>query len=216
LRSENRWLFAATCLGTIATVAACGPREITATLVVQTEDAPSQQVSRTAEILAERFSEIRPTMFSTVMPTVSGHTITFTFRGESLGEQSLRPLALTRGVLTIAPADHPEEVWVTDLDIVDVRVFMTEQGPMLSLRVTPEAGGRLLEGTSKNIGRKAVTTWEGRTLISATISGAFSTQFQLPVPSVEESHVLLNVLRHGRLPAAVTSFEYRAASASGK
>src|SRR6185312_2333844 len=134
------------------------PREITATLVVQTEDAPSQQVSRTAEILAERFSEIRPTMFSTVMPTVSGHTITFTFRGESLGEQSLRPLALTRGVLTIAPADHPEEVWVTDLDIVDVRVFMTEQGPMLSLRVTPEAGGRLLEGTSKNIGRKAVTT----------------------------------------------------------
>lgn len=211
MNREKRWAFATACLCMIGLVTACSPRRATATLIVQTEDAPTLQMNLAAEILAQRFLEIRPSMFSTITPTVSGNTITFTYRGEAPPNDTyLRPLALTRGVLRITPADHPDELWVSDLDVVDVKMMRSaSQGPILTIRVTPQAGSRLMEATTKNTGRTLVTTCDGRMIVSATIRAPFGTAFVLPVPSVEEGHVLLNVLRHGRLPVAVRAFDYR-------
>jgi hypothetical protein len=63
MNREKRWAFATACLCMIGLVTACSPRRATATLIVQTEDAPTQQMNLAAEILAQRFLEIRPSMF---------------------------------------------------------------------------------------------------------------------------------------------------------
>lgn len=76
----------------LALLVACGPPEVSGTLVVQTEEATPQQIERTAQILAARFEEILPTtMRSAVSSAVTGNTTTFTFRGEAPAEEVLRP-----------------------------------------------------------------------------------------------------------------------------
>jgi preprotein translocase subunit SecD len=98
---------------------------------------------------------------------------------------------------------------LTDADVEDVQLSRTEQGAFISVRVTREAGERLLEVTSANKGRILVATWDDKTILSAPIQGPFAQTFQFTAPSSDqEARVLLNALRTGRLPVAVRSFEY--------
>jgi hypothetical protein len=75
-------------LCSITSIVACTPPEVSGTVVVQTEGARPEDVIRTAQVLTARFEEILPTMRSTVSPTVTGNTITFTFRGEAPKEST--------------------------------------------------------------------------------------------------------------------------------
>lgn len=197
-------------LCSITLITACSPPEVSGTAIVQTEEGTSQEITRTAQNIAERFDEILPTARSTVSATVNDNTITFTFRGAVPPEGVLRPLAMTRGVLRIAPADQPGETWVSDADVEDVQLFTTDQGRFIALRLTQEAGGRLMAATSANTGRALIMTWDGRTLMSATIQAPFGQSFQFNAPSSDQdAHVLLNALRRGHLPVVTKSFEYR-------
>lgn len=199
-------------LGLLSLLVACAPAEISCTVTVQTEEASPLKVNHTAQNLSRRFEEMLPSIRSTVASTVTGNTITFTFRGEAPPEDILRPLALTRGVLQIAPADRPDDVWVTDADVTDVQMRRTDQGRVTAIRLEPEAGRRLLQATSAGKGRTLVMSWDGKILLSAPIAAPFGEMFELTGPSDDiEAHTLLNALRRGRLLVAVKSFDYRAA-----
>jgi hypothetical protein len=209
-KASHAWMIALLCLS--ASIVACSPPQVTGTAIVETEDAKPEDVARTADILAARFDEITPSRRSTITATPAGHTITFTFRGEHAKAEFLRPLALTRGVLRIGPADQPDETWASDADVERVEMLLQDH-TVISLRLTREAGARLLDATSKNKGRMLVTSWDGRPLLYAPILGPFGEAFQFTAPgSREEGHVVLNALRHGRLPVATKSFEYHDAA----
>jgi preprotein translocase subunit SecD len=95
-------------------------------------------------------------------------------------------------------------------------MFWRDTGSFMSVRLTREAGSRLLEATTRNKGRTLIITWDERTIVAAPIQSPFGESFQFNAPgSREEGHVLLNALRHGRLPVAIRSFEYRDARSNG-
>lgn len=198
----SRW---AAVLSVSALLTACSPGEVSATLVVQTDGGTPQQIARTAEVLAARIDELATTMSS----TVTGNTITFTFRGDAPSEQVLRPLALTPGVLRITPADKPDELWVSDTDVVDATMARTDSGFIVNVRVSPEAGRRLQQMTSQHVGGKGVITFDGKMVVYATIRAPFGERFVLTAPSRDEGHLMALALRSGRLPVPVKSLEYR-------
>lgn len=197
-----------------ASIVACSPPQVSGTAVVETEEARPEDIARTADIIASRFNEIRASARSTVSAAVTGHTITFTFRGAHAKPEVLQPLALTRGVLRIGPADQLNETWVSDVDVEQAEMFWQEQA-VISVRLTRAGGARLLDATSRNKGRMLVTTWDGRPFVYAPIRGPFGQAFQFTAPGTrEDGHVVLNALRHGRLPVATKSFEYHDAAAN--
>jgi hypothetical protein len=189
---------------------ACGPRPVTARLSVQVSAASATEVTESAQVLLRRFEEFRPSYFSSEIASIEGNRIDIEFRGASPPEPVMRYLAGTQGVWRLAAADAPLIVWVTDRDILRAVLFKDTSGLSVNTRITPAAGARLLQLTHRNVGKVLVTTWDGRVILRATISGVFGEQFISPVPEGEDPRAYCAVLQHGRLPVPVASVEYQA------
>ncbi len=194
----------------IAFVVACAATEVSARLVVHAAGATARELALSAEILNKRFEEMLPSRRSNVSAAIAGDAIEFTFRGDGPSERQLRYLAMTRGELRIFAADMPAIAWASDADVEDARAAMSAQGAVLNVRLTEQAGQKLAENTSKNVGRRLVVTWEGQTVVAAPIRGPFGRDFQFTVPSADEGRLMSVILRGGRLPVVVAGVEYDA------
>lgn len=77
---------------------------------------------------------------------------------------------------------------------------------VVRLRLTPAAGDRVLALTTRNVGKTARLTLDGRLLLEATITGVLRDSFQITSPEqeTEKAMALAVVLRSGALPAVVS------------
>jgi preprotein translocase subunit SecD len=196
-------------VASIAGLAGCAPSKVTATLVLQMEEAAPEKVARAAQVLTERFKEVTPGSFAEVTPTISGHTISFAFRGGAPTETSLRALSTERAEFGIFSAENASDVWITDEDVVEARLSTKAGGEFVSVHLKSEAGKRLADKTAANVGKTLITTWNGNEVMSSKIQGPFGENFEFTAPSEQLGRVMQVTLGHGRLPISMRSFDFR-------
>ena len=198
-------------IASIAWLAGCAPSKVAATLVLQMEEATPEKIASAAQVLTERFKEVTPGSFASVTPTISGHTLSFAFRGGAPTEISVRALSTERAEFGIFSAENASDVWITDEDVVEARLSTKAGGEFVSVHLKPEAGKRLADKTAANVGKRLITTWDGNEVMSSQIQAPFGEDFEFTAPSEQVGRVMQVTLGHGRLPIAIRSFDYRVA-----
>jgi hypothetical protein len=163
-------------------------------------------VEETGRVLAARFEEFRPTLLSSTASVIEGSTIRFTFRNGAPEPAVLEYLYATPGRVRAAlVTDRSGPAWFTDKDIRRAAVVYSDSMRTLQVRLTPEAGQRLLRLTSENLGRVVAMTFDGETLMEARINGTFGDRFQLAGQELDAGRdvALAVILTTGALPADV-------------
>jgi hypothetical protein len=192
----------------VAALQACtlGP-DTELTLEVQSSD--PAVVARAARVLSARFREFRPSLVSSSKFAIEGSTIRFTFRNGAPEPEIVEYLYSTRGHFRAALAsDQFGEPWLTDGDVSEAHVTYQDSMPALAVRLTPEAGQRLTQLTTDNVGQVVRMTLDGETLMEARIQGVFGERFMITGQDSEEDirRALTVVLTTGALPADVRAF----------
>jgi preprotein translocase subunit SecD len=209
MRNRFRAVTSIAIIASIAWLAGCAPSKVAATLVLQMGEATPEQIAKAAQVLAARFKEVTPGSFASVTPTISGQTISFAFRGGAPTEISVRALSTERGEFGIFSAENASDVWITDEDVIEAKLTMKAGGEFVSVHLKPEAGQRLAKKTAANVGKMLITTWNGQEVMSSQIQAPFGEMFEFTSPSEQLGRVMQVTLGHGRLPVAMTSFDYR-------
>ena len=204
--------FVAGLLASMFVLTACGPRPVSTIATIHFENATPEQMTQAANILKERFSRLEYSFGSTITATVQDQRVVLEFRGAAPTDDMIREHA-TQGVFRISPVDTPLLFLVTDLDIenVNAREDPSAQddanGFVLDLQVSERAGQRLLNHTSRNLGRVLITSWNGKEQSRAVISGVFSTRFQTSGLDRNTAGRMMVMLKSGRLPIAPEKIE---------
>lgn len=191
----------------------CGSQSVTAVARVDLGAATAAEIDATARTLQARFDAVRPSWASRCAVTVIASTIELEFRGVAPNDDEIRYYASAPGVFRISPHRAKHMVIVSDLDVEDISFSETPDGPGVNWTLTEAGGTRMLEYTSRNVGTALITTWDGKEISVATIRGVFSRQFQTTGIDLETARRMQNVLRHGRLPAAVHAVKIAHAAA---
>ncbi|HEY0683866.1 MAG TPA: hypothetical protein VGD45_16155 [Steroidobacter sp.] len=177
--------------------------DVTLNLRVHTSD--PEVVEQVRRIILFRFSEFRSSMFSSIESEVDGPKITFRFKGEAPEPSTVAYLYETAGRLKASFVGH-SAVLFTDRDIEQANLAYLDERNVIQLRLLPEAGDRLHAITSRNVGKVARLTLDGRVLIESTVTAALRESLQIPSPEQdhERAMALVVVLRYGALPTLVT------------
>lgn len=188
----------------VGLVASCARTpEVTLNLSVKTQD--SAVLEEVRRILLFRFGEFPASFFSSIETTSDGSVISFRFKGGAPEDSILTYLYETRGKVRASLAES-SAILFTDRDIEQAALAYENDTTVMRLRLTQAAGARVLALTTRSIGKTARVTLDGRPLIEATITGAFSDSFQVNLPDqdIEKGPALVAVLRSGALPAPVS------------
>jgi len=189
----------------VAALQACtfGP-DTELALVVDSND--PAVVEQTASVLATRFNEFRPSLFSYAELAIEGSMLHFTFKNGAPEPKVLEYLYSTPGRVRAAlVSERFGKPWFTDGDIRDAHVTYQNSTRALAIRLTPEAGQRLLQLTTDNVGEVVRTTLDGETLMEARILGVFGERFLIQGQELEPGLdlALAVILTTGALPAEV-------------
>jgi preprotein translocase subunit SecD len=177
-------------------------------LALEVDSSDPAVVEETARVLAARFKEFRPTLLSSAELAIDGSKLRFTFKNGAPDPRILEYLYATRGRLRAAPPENRfGQPWFTDRDVRDVHVTYQDSMRVLTFRLTPEAGQRLLRLTTENIGEVMRMTLDGETMMEARIQGAFGERFLAQDRELDQDLyvALAVVLTTGALPADVSA-----------
>jgi hypothetical protein len=175
-------------------------------LALEVDSLEPAVIAETGRVLAARFEEFRPTLLSSTASVIEGSTIRFTFRNGAPEPGVLEYLYATPGRVRAALiTDRFGSAWFTDKDIRQAAVVYSDSMRALRVRLTPEAGQRLLRLTSENLGQLVAMTLDGETLMEARINGTFGEQFQIAGQQLDPDLdvALAVILTTGALPADV-------------
>jgi len=174
-------------------------------LALEVDSSDPAVVEQTKGVLAARFDEFRPTLLSRRSSIVEGSTIRFTFKNGAPEPKVLEYLYTTPGRVRAALVTERFNAWFTDKDISDARVVYRDSMLTLQVRLTPEAGQRMLRLTTENLGEVVAMTLDGETLMEARINGAFGDRFEIAGQELDTdlALALTVILRTGALPADV-------------
>jgi hypothetical protein len=190
-----------------ALVAGCArPPDVTLNLRVDTTD--PVVVAEVRRILLFRFGEFRSSFFSSIESKVDGSRLSFLFKGGAPAQSILPYLYKTSGRVRATLVESPA-VLFTHQDIEQAALAYENESHVVRLRLTPAAGDRVLALTTRNVGKTARLTLDGRLLLEATITGVLRDSFQITSPEqeTEKAMALAVVLRSGALPAVVSSVD---------
>lgn len=177
--------------------------DLVLTLAVDSRDTAVVESAR--QILLSRFNEFRPSFLSSITSKIDGSGITFTFYGGAPSDDTIKYLYRTRGKVRAVLSDSTT-ILFTDRDIEEARLIYSDSRFDIALRLSQEAGERVLRLTTKNIGKSARITLDNAVLLDARIQDALRDSFQLTAPHQddEQNRALVVVLRSGALPAQVS------------
>lgn len=198
---------AAIILTFLALVAGCARTpDVTLNLSVDSDD--RMVLEEVRRILLFRFGEFRPSFFSSIESDINGSAISFRFKGGAPEESILTYLYETPGRVNAVLVENSGLLF-TDQDIEQAGLAHENGSSVVRLRLAPTAGERVLALTTRNVGRTARLTMDGRALLEATITGALRDSFQITSPEQDpqKAMALVVVLRSGALPAAVSFSE---------
>jgi len=207
-----RAVFSIVFLAWLTGITGCTPSKVAATAVLQIDEtATPEEIAGAAQVLKARFEDVTPGSFPSVTSTISGHTLSFEFRGGAPTETSVRLLSSERAEFAIVAAGDASDVWVTDADVLEARTATKAGAEFLGVKLKPEAGKRLEARTAANVGKMLAVNWDGREVTSLQIQGAYGENFEFPVPSEDLGRIMQATLGHGRLQIRMRSFDYRVA-----
>jgi hypothetical protein len=167
----------------------------------------------TASILRKRLSLISGVAEPELRPEISGSTIRFHLSIPNSVRPLVVPVLSSPGELRLAPSDAPDQIWLSESDVVTATTTLESDSWMVSVAISKEAGHRLVASTSSNLGRRITISWNGRALISAPVRGPFGDgPIQFGPLSQEEAKIASLVLRTGKLPQPVTAVSVAGAS----
>jgi preprotein translocase subunit SecD len=152
-----------------------------------------------------RFGEFRPFFFSSVESTIDGSTLSFRFKRGAPAQSTVTYLYQTPGRVR-ATLVEGFGILFTDKDIEQAHLAFENERHVIRLRLTPAAGNRVLALTTRNVGKTARLTLDGRVLLEAVITGVLRDTFQVTSPEedTEKAKALVVVLQSGALPAVVS------------
>jgi preprotein translocase subunit SecD len=180
------------------------PDTVSARVSVHLESGANQAtIGESQRILLERLTAFLPDRNSRISASIVRDVLQFDFRGLSPGEQELKFLCESRGVLRLALVDTPRISWISDMDVEEVQLYKERDGFFMRVRLTAAAGARLTQLTQKNIGRAVRYTWDGEYLFDATINSVLGRQFRFSAPPPPRGLMMRAILQHGRLPVGV-------------
>jgi hypothetical protein len=165
-------------------------------------------VAETERVLLSRFEEFLPSLFSSVESTSVESTISFTFKHGAPALPILEYLYQTTGSLRASLADDSAgSTWFTEQDIARAVLAYDGSSRVLRIRLTPEAGQRVVRLTSQNLGKAVRVTLDNEVLLEATINGVFGEPFQVTAPDTDTDTALALtvILETGALPASVST-----------
>lgn len=149
---------------TLLTLQGCTKEpDVDLTLAVRSRD--SAVVAQTRDVLLSRFTEVRPSFFSTIETAIQGSTIHFTFKGGAPPPMLLELLHGTRGRLRAFLPGYPAEAdWFTDQDVAEVRFAYENSTPQIRIRLVPAAGARVERLSNEYLGQVVRVTLDRDTL----------------------------------------------------
>lgn len=205
---------ASTIVALCLVLAACAAsQDESGTLSVRASGNPSTaDMERAQEIITLRLKEFVIEPAASFKSRIVDNTIRFTFYGFPPTEATVTQLASTPGKFTLALTNMASDVWVSDADVEEAQIFETDKGATMRVRLSDAAGKRLLEKTSSHIGRQVRASWDGKTLVVATIQSPFGPGLQFDAPAPPEGMFIRVMLQYGRLPITVDTAEYQAVS----
>jgi preprotein translocase subunit SecD len=163
-------------------------------------------VAETARVLAARFEEFPATLFSSTEYAIQGSTIRFRFRNGAPEPKTLERLYETPGRFRVALATNRfGNPWLTERDVLDVRLAYRNSRSALRIRLTPDAGQRMVRLTTENVGSVLTATLDSEMLLEARIQGVFGKSFEIVGLELDpdSAAALRVVLTTGALPADV-------------
>jgi len=200
--------FAMAVIGMALSFAGCGPPPVTKIATFLLEPSTSEQRTEVARVLAARFDGYR--MSSGPLTThVLPDAVVVEFRGNAPADAELRSIGGVQGIFRVAPVDARNVLLFSDLDVEDASSFATDAGGAISIKLTERAGAKMAEFTKRNIGRLLITTLDRKEISRAQISGEFARMFQTTGLDQNLARNMAVILRHGRLPVAVTKVDIR-------
>jgi hypothetical protein len=197
----------ATCLVLCALVLGCTVEpDARLALIVETDD--PAHVVEVQRVLLERFESQRPSLLASVDSSITGSTLDFAFTWWIPDWDALEPLYSTPGRLSASLAGQVRPVF-THEDVRRAFVTSNNGGPALNIRLTSEAGDRLAETTSRNIGAFMTMTLDGDTVSEARVNSVLGASFVLEGMELDELRMLSTIIESGAFPEGATT---RAAS----
>jgi hypothetical protein len=187
----------------VLAVSCTRPPDVSLNLRVSTADPVVLEEVR--RILLFRFREFRPSFFSSIESKIDGSRLSFRFKGGAPAQSLVTYLYETPGrVRTILV--ESSGVLFTDQDIEQAALAYENESHVVRLRLTPAGGNRVLALTTRNVGKTARLTLDGRVLLEAVITGVLREAFQITSPEqdTEKAMALVVVLQSGALPAVVS------------
>jgi len=192
----------------LSLLAGCGLYgfEPSRTVTVSVASADADYAAESCDVLTWRLRQYAPHLNSTVTCTAHGTNLDVTLGHGAPPDETIDYLSKTQGRVSIYLYQHPDQAWITDADIVDAASAIDSNGNRsLNVRVSADAGQRLLKLTTLHAGQILEWSLDGSVMVRATIQGPFATNFQLTTPDGSHNQLLATVLKSGRLPASVVS-----------
>jgi len=196
-----RRYFTLAALATVLSVAACGPVPVTKVVTIELAPSTFKQRTAAAGVLAARFDGYRPEA------SVLEKSIVLAFHGEAPDDVTLHSIGAAQGIFRVSPADAKHFLIMSDLDVENANVFKDDDSGTLNIQLTEQAGAKMAEYTKRNVGRVLVATLDRKEISRATVQGVFGRQFQTSGLDLELARNMAVILRHGRLPVAVTHID---------
>ncbi len=160
-------------------------------------------IARTDEVLLSRFGMFNSAMFRPVASEIDGSRLTYTFPGETPDGTTIANLAEWTGLITLTLEGASDPI-ISSADIESIDSRYDDSGNKLfSFVLTPDAGERMLQTTSDNLGRRIILKMDDTVLTDATIRGVFARQFQLTGTDLQNFDRIYAAIRFGPLPAQV-------------
>jgi hypothetical protein len=169
-------------------------------LIVETDD--PAHVVEVQRVLLERFESERSSMLASVDSSITGSTVHFAFRWWSPDWGVLEPLYSMPGRFRASLAGHIRPAF-THEDVRDAAVTYNNGRPAMRLRLTDEAGERLAELTSRNVGGIMTMTLDGETVSEARVNGVIGPTMVIEGMGVDELRTLSVILKSGAFPQGV-------------
>jgi hypothetical protein len=180
-------------------------REPGQVLALTAESNEPAVIAEAERVLMARFEEFPASWLSSIESCTAGSELTFVFKGGAPDPVVLDYLYSTPGVFRVSLANGFRRDLFDSRDLRDVVLRFVDSSYRLALRLTPEAGARVMKATSENIGQVAMMTLDGKVLVEAQISAPFGEFLEVTLPG-RPSRVaeLVAVLKSGALPTGMS------------
>lgn len=191
-------------LGLLLLVAGC-TRESPVALSLSAGSSNPHVVAAARDILANRFKEFSPSLFSSVSSNIDGSSITFNFYNGAPSQSVLEYLCTTPGRLIVSSRSDTGDVkvWYTDDDIENAAVRRSGGKEFVVVNLTEDAGKRVSRISRRSIGEAVVVTLDGTQILRAVVHGALGRSSEFSAPDPDRALALAVILKYGHLPTRI-------------